>query len=73
MSSSYTEAAGQLPANPELWQKFMLHEDRLTNIMDPPEADDMASAEPQKTADVLTDEEQNETVRNLHFQRNLYG
>ena len=47
-----------------LWQKFMLHEDRLTNITEPPEVDNMASTKVSQSVakDTLTEEEQEQTV-----------
>ena len=65
MSSTLADAAGPLPEDAELWQMFMLYEDQLTDITDPPEVDDMSSAKAQKVTDTLTVEDQNETVRHL--------
>lgn len=52
----------------ELWEKFLVHEDQLTNITEPPEVDSMSTSKvsDSKTSDILTDEQQDETVRLLH-------
>lgn len=63
MSPTVTDAASRLSKNAELWQKFILHEDQLTNVSDIPVVNNMSSAKAQKATDTLTDEDQNETVR----------
>ena len=65
MFPSMTDAASQLSANAELWQKLIAHEDHLTNVSDTPIVNNMSSAKAQKATDTLTDEDQNETVRYL--------